>query len=105
MPEAEEALERILQQHKKERDALLRSVEEKKALLEQNPLSGRKIQKKKIPKEYIKKYSIDNLWKINLANHWRMLYTLETDEVRILAIVLDIVDHQKYDKKFKYRKK
>ncbi len=36
--------------------------------LKQNPLSGTKIKKKLWPKEYIKKYKINNLWKYNLPN-------------------------------------
>ncbi|MDI6708812.1 MAG: hypothetical protein QME47_07005, partial [Candidatus Thermoplasmatota archaeon] len=29
-----------------------------------------------IPKEYIEKYSIDNLWKYNMPKAWRLLYSV-----------------------------
>jgi len=62
------------------------------------------------PKEYLLEYSVTNLWKINLPNYWRMIYTIrqplrEKSEIEILTIfldVLDIVDHKKYDKLFGY---
>ncbi|HIH24435.1 TPA: hypothetical protein HA251_05350 [Candidatus Woesearchaeota archaeon] len=79
----------------------MRSINEKIVLLATNPLTGTKIQRQLIPGEY----NVDNLWKIDLAGYWRMLYTLNTGEVEILAIVLDIMDHPDYDKKFGYRKR
>ena len=60
-----------------------------------------------IPKEYVQKYGITNLFRVELPNFWRMLYTLTNNDtkVQIIAFVLDIIDHPTYDKKFKYRKK
>ncbi len=42
-----------------------------------------------IPKEYIKKYKIDNLWKYNLPNAWRLLYTIKGNEVMIVSVILE----------------
>lgn len=52
------------------------------------------------------KYGVTNLFRIELSNFWRMLYTLTNDEmeIEIIAFVLDIIDHKEYDKKFGYRK-
>lgn len=36
--------------------------------LRKNPFSGIRIQNKLIPKPYIQKYGIDNLWKYDLPN-------------------------------------
>ena len=60
-----------------------------------------------IPNEYKLKYSVTNLFRVELPNFWRMLYTLidgET-EIEIIAFVLDLIDHDQYDKKFGYKKK
>ncbi len=70
--------------------------------LKANPEYGKHIPKKIIPKEFIKKYNIDNLWKCNLPKAWRLLYTLRGDEVMILAIILEWMDHKKYNRLFKY---
>lgn len=70
--------------------------------LKKNPQAGIKIQRKLWPKEYIAKYNITNLWKIDLHDGWRLIYTIETDEVMILTIILDWLNHKNYEKKFKY---
>ena len=65
---------------------------------------GIQIQKKQIPKEYVDKYGVSNLWKINLPDYWRMLYTIVGDEIEIVAILLEVMNHKEYDKKFGYKK-
>jgi hypothetical protein len=67
-----------------------------------NGNKGIRIQKRLWPHEYIKKFAITNLWKINLRHGWRMIYTLASDETMILAIILDYWSHKDYEKKFKY---
>ncbi len=70
--------------------------------LKQNPTCGIKIPKKVWPKEYIQKYDITNLWKYDLPNAWRLIYTIESDEVRIMSIVLEWFDHKDYERRFNY---
>jgi hypothetical protein len=42
---------------------------------------------------------------VELANRWRMLYTLKNDgQVEIIAFVLDIQNHRDYDKLMGYKK-
>src|SRR3989338_9429102 len=84
---------------------LLKSIKQKSELLKINPQAGIHIPKKLIPKIYIDKYDVDNLWKIDLSGYWRMTYTLRTTEIEITNFVLDIVDHETYDKIFGYKKK
>ena len=66
---------------------------------------GNPISKKLIPKEYKIKYGVTNLFRIELPNFWRMLYTLTEGEtkIEIIAFVLDIIDHKEYNKKFGYQ--
>ena len=65
-------------------------------------IAGIQIQKKLIPKEYITKYEIDNLWKYNLPNAWRLIYTVANNKVTVLSIVLEWMTHKEYEKRFKY---
>jgi len=84
---------------------ILKSVNQKVELIKLNPHYGNPITKHLIPKEYIEKYSITNLFRVELPNFWRMLYTLTNNgEIEIIAFVLDIIDHDKYNKKFGYKK-
>lgn len=70
--------------------------------LKKEPTCGVKIPKKLWPKEYIKKYEITNLWKYDLPNAWRLIYTIQSDEVRIINIILEWFKHKEYERRFKY---
>ena len=70
--------------------------------LKKNPMCGVKIPKKLWPKKYIQEYEVTNLWKYDLPNAWRLVYTIDTDEVRIVNIILEWFDHKSYEKRFKY---
>ena len=72
--------------------------------IKKNPFCGRKIQKKLFPKEYIKKYKITNLWKYDLPNAWRLIYTLvHENEVEILSVILEWFNHKDYERRFHYK--
>ena len=71
----------------------------------QNPFYGENAKKDLIPKEYRQKYDADNLFIVDLPDYWRMVYTIESDEIEIIAFVLDIVNHNDYNKIFGFRKR
>jgi hypothetical protein len=70
--------------------------------IKKNPMCGTKIPKQVWPKEYIKNYSIANLWKYDLPNSWRLIYTIKEDEVIIINVVLEWFDHKGYERRFNY---
>jgi Txe/YoeB family toxin of Txe-Axe toxin-antitoxin module len=90
---------------KSDHQILLNSIKQKIEFIKENPQYGIHIPKNKIPKEYIKCYEINNLWKVNLSGAWRMIYTINGNEIEIIALILDIIDHKEYNKKFGYRKR
>jgi len=105
-PEAEEVygyLNEKAATSKNER-MILKAINYKKELIKANVHYGEPIAKAKIPAGYVQKYGVNNLFWVSLPNAWRMLYTLTPNgEVEIVAFVLDIMDHEKYNKKFGYR--
>ena len=70
--------------------------------IEENAFCGIQIPKKLIPKEYIKQYNINNLWKYNLPDAWRLLYSIENQEIAVVSIILEWMDHKTYKKRFNY---
>jgi mRNA-degrading endonuclease RelE of RelBE toxin-antitoxin system len=70
--------------------------------IEENPFCGIQIPKRLIPKDYIKKHGISNVWKYNLPGAWRLIYSIRGGEAIIITIILDWMDHKTYEKKFKY---
>ncbi len=83
---------------------LLNSIKQKIEILKANPEYGVHIPKDRIPKDYIRNYDINNLWKVNLSGAWRMIYTIRGSEIEIISLILDILNHRDYEKKFGYRK-
>ena len=63
---------------------------------------GRQVKKKLIPRILIDKYEITNLWIYNLSKDWRLLYSLGKDEIEVLAVVLDWMNHKDYERLFNF---
>ena len=86
----------------KESQSLLNSIERIKVILKDNPQFGDPIAKKLIPNPLMG-MGIQNLYRVELSNYWRMLYTLEGSNLEIFLFVLNIVDHNDYNKLFGYK--
>lgn len=79
--------------------AMVRAIQE----LRENAFAGIQVPKRIIPKEYIQKYNINNLWKYDLPRGWRLMYTVTTDnEVELISAILEWFDHKGYERRFKY---
>jgi len=83
---------------------LMKSINQKIEILNINPEYGVHIPQDRIPKEYLLMHNARNLWKLNLSGAWRMIYTINGEEVDIFAFVIDILSHRTYEKKFGYKK-
>jgi len=70
--------------------------------LKENPFAGTQIRKNLIPKEYKIKYNIQNLWKYNLPNAWRLIYTIQNDEISVVCVLLEWMNHKNYERRFNY---
>jgi len=71
--------------------------------LEKDACCGLQIRKGLIPKEYVRKYGINNLWKYNLPDGWRLIYSIGADDAGVLSIVLEWMDHKNYERRFGYK--
>jgi len=70
--------------------------------MKNTPGCGIKIPKKLWPKVYTEKYNVTNLWKYDLPNGWRLIYTIKEDEIMILNVILEWFNHKEYERRFKY---
>lgn len=84
---------------------LLNGIQRAFDLIENNPFYGRNAKKRLIPEYYIKRYDVNNLFIVDLPFFWRMIYSLESSRIEIVAFVLDIFDHEEYNKRFKFKGK
>ena len=84
---------------------ILNALNKKIELIKINMHFGDPIAKNLIPKDYKERYGITNLFRVELPQFWRMLYSLIDGEskIEIIAFILDIIDHKDYNKKFGYK--
>ena len=101
--QAKEAYLELKKRNDKDSRTLLNSIERIFDILKTNPQFGDPIKKDLIPPEFIKS-GIKNVYRIELSNYWRMLYTLEGSKIEILVFILKIFDHKDYNKLFGYKK-
>jgi hypothetical protein len=71
--------------------------------LKENPECGIHIPKRLIPKVYVQKYGINNLWKYNLPGYWRLIYSITGSKAEVISIVLEWMSHKEYDRRSHYR--
>ncbi len=99
---ADEKIKKDFEKLKSRDETFLRHLKNAIENIKEDPVCGIKLSKKLIPKEWIKKYAINNLYKYNLPNSWRLLYSLTGNEIEIIAIVLGCFNHKNYERKFNY---
>ena len=63
---------------------------------------GERMERRKFPRFYVQKFGINNLYKLNLDLRTRLIYTLVAEETGVAVVVLEILDHKKYEERFGY---
>ena len=81
---------------------LKKEIDQAKELLKSRTDIGNKIEKKKIPKEYIRDFAITNLFCYKLGDGYRLLYTVLSDGKVKTCSVIDIMSHEDYETLFGY---
>jgi hypothetical protein len=83
--------------------ALRRRIETALSELKADRTAGDHVPKKYWPKDYVKNWRINNLYKKDLGRDWRLTYTLVFDGAGVGVYVLEILAHKEYDRRFGYR--
>ena len=96
-----ESFHRLEQGDKSEKE-LFKIINQALDNIEENAFCGIQIPKRLIPKEYIKKYNVENLWKYDLPKGWRLIYSIMNDEILVISVILEWFNHKEYERRFKY---
>lgn len=78
-------------------DEVKKLIDEDKITLNSNP-----IEKRKWPKEYQRIYKINNLWRYELPEYYRLIYTVVTKYPRKIYRLFNVLSHPEYNKLFGY---
>jgi len=81
---------------------LFRTISKALDRIEENVFCGIQIPKRLIPKEYVEKYNVRNLWKYNLPKGWRIIYSILGDQIIIISLVIEWMNHKHYERRFNY---
>jgi len=87
----------------REESHLLKIINNGLDVLKENMFAGERIEKKKFPRYYVQKFGINNLYKLNLNSRNRLTYTLVAEESGVAVVVLEILNHKKYEERFGYK--
>jgi hypothetical protein len=98
--QAKDSYLELKKRNDKESQSIINSIERIRGILKDNPQFGDPIAKNLIPKSLM---GIQNLYRVELSNYWRMIYTIEGNKIEIFLFVLNIVDHKDYNRLFGYR--
>ncbi len=90
-----------LKNGKFEERQLYEYIERARKDIKANHECGIKLAKRLWPKEYYK-YDIVNLWKYDLPNGWRIIYTVKENQIYIVGIILEWFSHKDYERRFGY---
>jgi mRNA-degrading endonuclease RelE of RelBE toxin-antitoxin system len=66
--------------------SILNSIERVISILKENPQFGDPLKKELIPKKF-KEQGIKNLYRAELSNFWRMLYTIDGNQIEIFLFM------------------
>ena len=81
--------------------SIVRKVAATELRLRADCQAGKVIKKSQIPTALKNKYdSLENLYKVKLSDFWRLLYTIIRDGSEVSVTILEIVDHDSYNKWF-----
>jgi len=86
-------------------EQLLTSVNNALKNIKANPYYGDLIPKRNISKTTETKYGTNKIFRVELIGYWRLLYTLIGNEIKIIAFILEYMNHEDYNKVFGYKKK
>lgn len=74
--------------------------------LKNDILVGEHMRRQIIPKYYVKRHNIQTLYRVALPHRWRLIYSIQTFyENERTALLLEIMDHKQYNKRFGYFKR
>ncbi len=87
-----------------EGDDFKRAIDKGLGVLENDMFAGEQIKRRQIPRYYVDKYDVNNLYRLRLDRARRCCYTIVADYGGVKVIVLEVFpDHKSYERRFGYK--
>lgn len=85
-----------------EDDEVKRWIYAMKDILLENRMAGEGVQKNIIPRYYLDKYGVDNLYRYRFPKGFRACYTVSCIDEIWYASILEVMTHPEYEDRFGY---
>ena len=86
-------------------DKIVKWIGDMKTVLTENMYAGDLVPKNLIPQKYTTTYGVNNLYRYSHPEGYRSCYTiLNREGIGVCPHILDIMDHDEYDRVFGYRR-
>jgi len=66
---------------------------------------GVHLQRSKVPKYYIRKHDYNAYFKVSLPENWRLIYGIISIHREKCALIMEVFNHDDYNKRFGFKKK
>lgn len=83
-------------------DALRKEIDGTLDSLKLDATAGTKVQRRLWPKLYVQKFGLSNLFKLDLKGGWRLTYTIVSELNQRVVVVLEVLSHKEYGRRFGY---
>lgn len=70
--------------------------------LKNDNIVGVRLKQEQIPKYYLKRHDVNAVFKVDLPHYWRLVYGITTIHNEKKALLMELFDHEKYNKRFGY---
>jgi len=74
-------------------------------LLKNDQVPGIHLKLSKVPKYYKDLHDLNAYYKVVLPQNWRLIYGILGINGQKMALLLELFDHKKYDKRFGFKKR
>ena len=99
-PSASEHLRRLERDPARSSALMARRIRSLRSVLLADCLHGEVVKKDRIPRVLRDTYGLENLYVEDLPSFWRLLYTIVRDRGERYVVVVEIADHEAYDRWF-----
>ena len=98
--DAQRAYDNLNGSHDHDSVSIVRRVKNLKLILLADCLYGEVVKKGRIPNALRLRHGLENLYVCDLPSYWRLLYTIVRVGDKPCIVVVEIVDHDAYNKWF-----
>ncbi|MGI0069059.1 MAG: hypothetical protein ACREAN_02245 [Nitrosopumilaceae archaeon] len=83
-------------------EPLFKTVRDVIENLKSDKIVGKHLKREQIPKYYLKKHDVNAVYKVDLPGYWRLIYGITAIHGEKMALLMELFDHEKYNKRFGY---